>query len=46
MGFPRRSRSIPSRRHNLLEGLDDIATTLKHADKISAYEATHVLPSI
>jgi len=27
-----------SRRHNLLEGLDDIALTLEHADKISQYE--------
>jgi len=30
-----------SRRHNLLNGLDDIALTLQHADKISAYEAEH-----
>jgi 3-isopropylmalate/(R)-2-methylmalate dehydratase small subunit len=29
----------PSRRHNLLHGLDDIAQTLQHEDKISAYEA-------
>ena len=28
-----------SRRHNMLNGLDDIALTLKHEDKISAYEA-------
>ena len=28
----------PSRRHNLLEGLDDIALTLEHKDKIAAYE--------
>ena len=28
-----------SRRHNLLHGLDDIAQTLQHEDKISAYEA-------
>ena len=27
-----------SRRHNLLNGLDDIALTLQHADKITAYE--------
>ncbi len=26
-------------RHRLLEGLDDIGSTLKHADEISAYEA-------
>ena len=29
----------PSRRHNLLNGLDDIAQTLRHEEKISAYEA-------
>jgi 3-isopropylmalate/(R)-2-methylmalate dehydratase small subunit len=29
-----------SRRHNLLHGLDDIALTLQHADKIAAYERT------
>jgi 3-isopropylmalate/(R)-2-methylmalate dehydratase small subunit len=29
------------RRHNLLHGLDDIALTLQHEDKISAYEAAH-----
>jgi 3-isopropylmalate/(R)-2-methylmalate dehydratase small subunit len=29
------------RRHCLLHGLDDIGLTLEHADKISAYEATH-----
>jgi 3-isopropylmalate/(R)-2-methylmalate dehydratase small subunit len=28
-----------SRRHNLLNGLDDIAQTLRHEDKITAYEA-------
>jgi len=27
-------------RHRLLEGLDDIASTLRHADEIDAYEAT------
>jgi 3-isopropylmalate/(R)-2-methylmalate dehydratase small subunit len=27
-----------SRRHSLLHGLDDIALTLQHADKIAAYE--------
>jgi 3-isopropylmalate/(R)-2-methylmalate dehydratase small subunit len=30
-----------SRRHCLLNGLDDIALTLKHEDKITAYERTH-----
>ena len=29
----------PSRRHNLLNGLDDIAQTLQHEEKISQYEA-------
>ncbi|MBL6723963.1 MAG: 3-isopropylmalate dehydratase small subunit [Rubripirellula sp.] len=29
----------PSRRHNLLNGLDDIAQTLQHEDKIHEYEA-------
>ncbi len=29
------------RRHNLLHGLDDIALTLQHEDKITAYEAAH-----
>jgi 3-isopropylmalate/(R)-2-methylmalate dehydratase small subunit len=29
------------RRHCLLNGLDDIALTLQHADKIAAYEAAH-----
>jgi len=29
------------RRHCLLNGLDDIALTLKHEDKISAFERTH-----
>lgn len=31
----------PARREKLLKGLDDIATTLQHEDKISAYEAEH-----
>jgi 3-isopropylmalate/(R)-2-methylmalate dehydratase small subunit len=31
----------PSRRHNLLNGLDDIGMTLKHEDKITAYERAH-----
>jgi 3-isopropylmalate/(R)-2-methylmalate dehydratase small subunit len=31
----------PFRRHCLLHGLDDISLTLEHADKISAYEASH-----
>ena len=31
----------PFRKGNLLSGLDDIGLTLKHVDKISAYEETH-----
>jgi 3-isopropylmalate/(R)-2-methylmalate dehydratase small subunit len=31
------------RRHCLLNGLDDIALTLQHEDKIAAYEAAHGL---
>ncbi len=29
------------RRHNLLNGLDDIGLTLEHEDKITAYESAH-----
>ncbi|QDU30073.1 3-isopropylmalate dehydratase small subunit 1 [Anatilimnocola aggregata] len=32
----------PSRQFNMIHGLDDIALTLKHADKISAFEAQMV----
>ena len=38
-GFQRSFEVDASRRHNLLNGLDDIAQTLEHEDKISAYEA-------
>ncbi len=31
------------RRHCLLNGLDDIGLTLKHEDKIAAYEKTHAI---
>jgi len=34
-----------SRRHSLLHGLDDIALTLQHADKIAAYEQRQGLAS-
>jgi len=39
-------REIPfefdeSTRHRLLNGLDDIALTLRHEDAITAYEAAH-----
>jgi 3-isopropylmalate/(R)-2-methylmalate dehydratase small subunit len=38
-GFERSFEIDPSRRHNLLNGLDDIAQTLRHEEEISAYEA-------
>jgi 3-isopropylmalate/(R)-2-methylmalate dehydratase small subunit len=37
-GFVRSFETDPSRRHNLLHGLDDIAQTLLHEDKITAFE--------
>ena len=37
-GFERGFDVDPSRRHNLLHGLDDIAQTLMHEEKITAYE--------
>jgi len=33
----------PSRRHNLLNGLDDVGMTLQHEDKITAYERAHAV---
>jgi 3-isopropylmalate/(R)-2-methylmalate dehydratase small subunit len=38
-GFVRGFETDPSRRHNLLHGLDDIAQTLLHEEKITAFEA-------
>ena len=38
-GFERSFQIDGSRRHSLLHGLDDIAQTLQHEDKIAAYEA-------
>lgn len=38
-GFDRSFEVDESRRHNLLHGLDDIAQTLTHEEKITAYEA-------
>ena len=35
----RRSRSQPFRKYCLLNGFDDIGLTLRHADKIKAFEA-------
>ena len=37
-GFERSFDIDPSRRHNMLNGLDDIAQTLQHEEKITAYE--------
>lgn len=37
-GFARSFETDPSRRHNLLHGLDDIAQTLMHEEKITAFE--------
>ena len=39
LGFDRDFQVDPSRRDNLLHGLDDIAQTLQHEDKIAQYEA-------
>ena len=36
----------PFRRRCLLEGLDNIPLSLKHADEISAWEKAHGLPSV
>lgn len=39
-GFERSFEIDPNRKHKLLHGLDDIAETLQHEDKISEFEAT------
>lgn len=36
----------PARRHRMLHGLDDIAMTLQHADKIDAYEASRGISAV
>jgi len=36
----------PARRYPLLNGLDDIALTLEHEDKIAAYEAARGMPAV
>lgn len=41
-GFERSFAIDASRRHNLLNGLDDIAQTLLHEDKITAFETARV----
>ena len=40
-GFSTKFEVEPFRRHCLLNGLDDIALTLEHESKISAYEKAH-----
>jgi 3-isopropylmalate/(R)-2-methylmalate dehydratase small subunit len=43
-GFAREFVIEPFRRQCLLEGLDDIGLSLRHADRIAAWEAAHGLP--
>jgi 3-isopropylmalate/(R)-2-methylmalate dehydratase small subunit len=45
-GFERSFTVDPFRRRCLLEGLDDIGLTLRHADAIAAWEAAHGLPAV
>ena len=45
-GFTASFEVDPTRRHNLLQGLDDIALTLQYEQAISDYEARHPLPSL
>ncbi|MFM1904137.1 MAG: hypothetical protein RLZZ440_2037 [Planctomycetota bacterium] len=45
-GFSRGFAVDPFRRQCLLEGLDDIALSLRHADEITAWESAHGLPPI
>ncbi len=45
-GFTASFSVDPFRRRCLLEGLDDIALSLTHADEISAWEAAHGLPAV
>jgi 3-isopropylmalate/(R)-2-methylmalate dehydratase small subunit len=42
-GFTRSFAVDPFRRQCLLEGLDDIGLSLRHADEITAWEAAHGL---
>ena len=44
-GLQRSFEVDPSRRENLLEGLDDIDQTLQYEDQIAAYEAAHPRPA-
>lgn len=45
-GWQRTFTVEPSRRHNLLHGLDDIALTLMREDKIAAYEKANPYPTV
>jgi 3-isopropylmalate/(R)-2-methylmalate dehydratase small subunit len=45
-GWQRSFTVEPSRRHNLLHGLDDIALTLMREDKIAAYEKANPYPTV
>jgi 3-isopropylmalate/(R)-2-methylmalate dehydratase small subunit len=45
-GFDRTFAIDPFRRTCLLEGLDGIGLSLKHADRIAAWEAAHGLPPL
>ncbi|MFM7206940.1 MAG: 3-isopropylmalate dehydratase small subunit [Planctomycetaceae bacterium] len=45
-GFSRTFAVDPFRRQCLLEGLDDIGLSLRHADAIAAWESAHGLPAV
>jgi len=45
-GFERSFQIDPFRRTCLMEGLDNISLSLKHADRITAWEAAHGLPAV
>jgi 3-isopropylmalate/(R)-2-methylmalate dehydratase small subunit len=45
-GFSRSFTVDPFRRQCLLEGLDDIALSLRHTDEVAAWEAAHGLPAV
>ena len=45
-GFTASFQVDPFRRQCLLEGLDDIALSLRHTDAIGAWEAAHGLPAV
>jgi 3-isopropylmalate/(R)-2-methylmalate dehydratase small subunit len=45
-GFLREFTIDPFRRQCLLEGLDDIGLSLRHAERITAWEAAHGLPPV